>query len=116
MAKKAYMVMARDPKVLETGLTTGKGKLKFKKGQNSMMIGDEALANEVDQIQGLKGSGDVWVHEDQRAESFLRDEGREGAGVHRYFWGASPKYHNAWIEFEKRRKDKKVKHEKNAQS
>lgn len=101
--------MSRNTSVLEKGLKTEKGKLKFKKGASSMMIGDEGLANEIDKVHGLKGSGDVWVHEDPRSESFLRDDGREGRGIHRYFWGASPRYANAWDEFEKRRKDKKVK-------
>ncbi len=106
MTKKSYLVMSRNPGVLETGLKIGKGKLKFKNGKNSMFIGDEALAREVDVIHGLKGSGDVWVHEDPQSQPFLRDDGAIGAGVHRYFWGASPRYASAWEEFEKRRKDK----------
>lgn len=71
-----------------------------------MMISDEALAKEVDTTYGLKGSGDVWVSEDERVGSFLRDDARTGQGVHRYFWGASPRYSAAWEAFEKRRKDK----------
>jgi len=107
--KKAYMVMSRNPGVLDTGLKTGKGKLKFKNGKNAMFVGDAALANEIDTVHGLKGSGDVWVHEDPRSEPFLRDDGAIGAGVHRYFWGPSSRFSNAWEEFEKRRKDKNEK-------
>lgn len=109
MSKKAYLVMPRNTETVKNGLKTSKGTLKFGEGKTSMMIGDEALANEIDTEHGLKGKGDVWVAQDNRAESFLRDDGVEGRGVHRYFWGASPKYHNAWMEFEARRKDKKRK-------
>ena len=105
--KKAYLVMSRNKNVLETGLKTDKGNLKFKDGKTSMFVGDAALANEIDKVHGLKGSGDVWVHEDPQSEPFLRDDGANGMGVHKYFWGASPRYSNAWEEFEKRRKDKK---------
>lgn len=104
--KKAYLVMPRTTQIAESGLKTGKGTLKFKGGKTSMMVGDEALAKEIDTQHGLKGTGDVWVAEDQRAESFLRDDGPVGVGVHRYFWGQSQRYANAWDEFEKRRKDK----------
>ena len=104
--KKAYLVMSRNTNVLDTGLQTDKGKLKFKSGKNSMMISDSALADEIDKVHGLKGSGDVWVHEDPQTEPFLRDDGAQGRGVHKYFWGASPRYSSAWEAFEKRRKDK----------
>lgn len=104
--KKAFLVMSRNKKVLDTGLKTDKGNLQFKNGKTSMFVGDEALANEIDKVHGLKGSGDVWVHEDPQSEPFLRDDGAHGMGVHKYFWGASPRYSSAWEEFEKRRKDK----------
>jgi hypothetical protein len=111
-AKKAYLVMSRNTNVLDAGLKTDKGHLKFKKGKTSMMVSDPALANEIDKVHGLKGSGDVWVHEDPQAEPFLRDDGRIGMGIHKYFWGASPRYSIAWEEFEKRRK---AKNEKNVE-
>ena len=104
--KKAYLVMPRNTGIMQTGLKTAKGTLKFKKGKTHMMVSDEGLANEIDTQHGLKGTGDVWVAEDQRGESFLRDDGPQGVGVHRYFWGASPAFSNAWDAFEKRRKDK----------
>jgi hypothetical protein len=72
-----------------------------------MMIGDESLAREVDVEHGLKGNGNVWVAEDQRGESFLRDDGVQGHGVHRYFWGNSHRFADAWERFEARRTDKK---------
>jgi hypothetical protein len=105
--KKAYLVVPRNTQTAQNGLPTGKGILDFK-GKTSMTICDESLANEVDSQHGLKNTGDVWVAEDQRGESFLRDDGPVGVGVHRYFWGASPRFANAWENFEKRRKDKKV--------
>lgn len=110
--KKAFLVMSRNKKVLDTGLKTDKGNLQFKNGKTSMFVGDEALANEIDKVHGLKGSGDVWVHEDPQSEPFLRDDGAQGMGVHKYFWGASPRYSTAWEEFEKRRKDKLKKEKK----
>jgi hypothetical protein len=103
--KKAFLVMPRNKNAAESGLVTGKGTLDFK-GKTSMMIGDESLAREVDTQHGLKASGDVWVAEDQRGESFLRDDGVQGHGVHRYFWGQSPRYARAWDNFEARRTDK----------
>lgn len=81
--KKAYLVMPRNTKAAEQGLKTGKGTLSFK-GKTSMMVGDESLAKEIDTQHGLKGTGDVWVAQDERAESFLRDG---GDGVHHYFFG-----------------------------
>ncbi len=111
--KKSYLVMSRNTGVVDKGLQTGKGRLRFKNGKTSMFVGDKALADEIDSIHGLKGSGDVWVHEDPQSEPFLRDDGIVGKGVHRYFWGASSRFASAWEEFEKRRKDKKVKNEKN---
>jgi len=107
--KKAYLVMSRNADVLDKGLKTDKGNLKFKKGKTSMMVSDPALANEIDKVHGLKGTGDVWVHEDPQAEPYLRDDGAIGMGIHKYFWGASPRYSSAWEEFEKRRKDKNEK-------
>jgi hypothetical protein len=107
--KKSYLVMSRVPKVLDTGLMTGKGKLKFKEGKTAMFIGDKALADEIDTVHGLKGSGDVWVHEDPQSEPYLRDDGAIGKGTHKYFWGATSRFANAWEAFEKRRKDKKKK-------
>lgn len=99
--------MPRTTQILEKGLKTGKGTLKFKQKKQHMIVGDESLAREIDTQHGLKGTGDVWVAEDQRGESFLRDDGPQGVGVHRYFWGSSPRFSRAWEEFEKRRKDKK---------
>jgi len=103
--KKAFLVMPRTKAAVENGLQTGRGTLSFK-GKTSMMVGDESLAAEIDSQHGLKATGEVWVAEDQRGESFLRDDGREGYGVHRYFWGNSSHFANAWDNFEKRRKDK----------
>jgi len=114
--KKSYLVMSRNTDVVDKGLKTGKGTLKFKNGKTSMFIGDKSLADEIDVAHGLKGSGDVWVHEDPQSEPFLRDDGVIGKGVHRYFWGASPQFSSAWEEFEKRRKDKNEKDNEQTQT
>jgi len=104
--KKSFLVMGRNTDIASKGLMTGKGHLKFKAGKNSMHIGDEALAQEVDAIHGKKGTGDVWVHEDPQSEPFLRDDGAIGRGVHKYFWGSTSRFSKAWEAFEARRKDK----------
>ena len=111
--KKAFLVVPRNAGAAEAGLKTGKGIVKFN-GKTCINVTDEALAREIDTQHGLKGTGDVWVAEDDRTESFLRDDGGLGVGVHRYFWGASPRFSNAWDAFERRRKDKSQRSAENA--
>lgn len=102
MAKR-HVVMARTERARKEGVKTSKGVLSFK--GKSMMTVDDDVANEIDKTDGLKGTGDVWVHEDPRrnwVERYKPD------GVHSYFYGASKRYASAWDDFEKRRKDKKA--------
>ena len=92
MTHRSFLVMPRKTKIAQTGLKTGKGRLTFKRGQASMTVGDESLANEIDTEYGLHGSGDVWVARDEMANSWLRDE----RGTHRYFWGSNSAYRRGW--------------------
>ena len=82
---KKHLVMARNAEIQEKGLETSKGHLDFN-GQSSMLV-EESIANEIESHQGLKGSHDVWTHEDPR----YNWENRFGGGSgHRYFFGAPP--------------------------
>ena len=111
MANKKHVVMARMPNVIENGLETSKGHLDFK--GKSMVHVDGDIADEIDQTQGLKGSGEVWVHEDpilNHTERYHENTSvKEGTvmSLHSYIFGPSRSYSNAWEAFEKRRKDKK---------
>lgn len=99
MKKKKHIVMARSEKAIQDGVVTSKGKLDFK--GKSMMSVDADIANEIEYNQGLRGTGDVWTHEDPRrnwSETYKAD------GVHSFFFGSSPRYRVAWDEFEERRK------------
>lgn len=100
MAKK-HIVMARSERAMKKGVKTSKGTLSFK-GKPMMTVSDD-IADEIDKTDGLKGNGDVWVHEDPRrnwSERYKPD------GVHSYFYGASSNYADAWKDFERRRKRK----------
>ena len=84
MSKK-HLVVARTGEAQDKGVETSKGHLSFN-GQSSMMV-EESIANEIEHNQGLKGSGDVWTHEDPRHNW----ENRFGGGdLHRFFFGAPP--------------------------
>ena len=94
--------MARNEHVLQNGLKLGNKTIDFK-GQSSVHVDDD-IVSEVEKEYGLKGSGDVWTHEDpilNHTERYKAD------GIHSYIWGASPRYSKAWDAFEKRRSDKK---------
>ncbi len=105
MSRKSFLVMPRNTRIAQSGLNTGKGKLTFKRGQNSMTVGDEALANEIDTQYGLKGTGDVWVERDERVSSWLRDD----KGTHRYFFGSPNRlFREGW----ERIFGKEIQHEK----
>lgn len=100
-SKKKHIVMARSEQAMRNGVRTSKGTLSFK-GKSMMSVSDD-IAEEINQTDGLKGTGDVWVHEDpvrNHAERYKPD------GVHSYFYGASSKYADAWKDFERRRKRK----------
>lgn len=94
--------MARTEKAMQDGVATSKGNLDFK-GRSMMYVTDD-VADEIDQTQGLKGDGDVWVHEDPILNWTTR---YKADGVHSYIFGSSPSYSDAWEAFEKRREDRR---------
>lgn len=82
MAKKKHVVMARSDAAMKKGVRTSKGTLSFK-GQSAMYVDDD-VADEIDKTDGLKGTQDVWIHEDPIrtwTERYKPD------GVHSYFFG-----------------------------
>jgi hypothetical protein len=108
--KKRFVVKPRTPRVMENGLTTTKGNIGFN-GKTQKIITDESVAREIDTEYGLGGKRDVFVYEDERLEWHdEHDKQTDGMnhdkGGHRYFFGPSQRFANAWDAFEKRRKDK----------
>ena len=110
MPKKKHVVMARTDHARKNGVRTSKGTLSFK--GKPMMYVDDDVADEIQKTDGLKGTGDVWVHEDPRRNHVER---YKPDGVHSYFYGASGRYADAWEEFEKRRKRKQRAAKKSAE-
>lgn len=115
MAKtgRRFVVKPRTQKAMEKGLSTTKGKIGFG-GKTQKILTDESLAREIDTEYGVSsGKRDVYVYEDDRlawhdAHDKQTDGMNHDKGGHRYFFGPSESFANAWEAFEKRRKDKKV--------
>lgn len=85
MAKKRFMVVPRTQSAMMNGLDTTKGKFGFN-GKTARIV-DESLASEIDTQHGLKGSGDVWVHQDENLEWHEKNDGLTDGrklGIHHY--------------------------------
>lgn len=85
MAKKKYLVVPRTTSAMRDGLKTSKGTLNF--GKKTGKIVDASMASEIEHEHGLKGSGDVWVHEDENYSWHLRHDGMTDGrsyGIHHY--------------------------------
>jgi hypothetical protein len=87
--KKKYMVMARDKMTALTGITTKRGGHRnFGEKSTAMWIGDKAEADEIEQTYGNKGTGDVFVVEDEKYSHALNAEqwdmkfGKDGGQLH----------------------------------
>ena len=84
--KKRYMVVPRSEGIKETGIQTGKGKLTFG-DKTAQWVDDEGVANEINTQHGLKGSGDVWVAQDENLEWHEKHDGLtdgKNVGIHHY--------------------------------
>ena len=110
--KRRFVVKPRTPRVMKNGLSTTKGNIGFG-GKTQKILTDETLAREIDTEYGVGGSGkrDVYVYEDDRlAWHDEHDKQTDGInhdrGGHRYFFGPSAEFADAWDAFEKRRKDR----------
>lgn len=87
MAKKRkYMVLARNQKIQESGLVTGKGHRVFGE-KSAMWISDPAEAREIDHEYGMKGKKLVSVTTDQQYEWSVNNDGSNGTrmdNIHNY--------------------------------
>ncbi len=84
--KKRYMIVPRTEAVKAGGLATGKGKLTFG-NKTAAWVDDPAIAKEIDTQHGLKGSGDVWVAQDENLEWHEKHDGLTDGkmrGIHNY--------------------------------
>lgn len=84
--KKKFIVLPRNSKIFENGLTTGRGHRKFKKA-GAMWITDEAEAREIEHEYGMKGKKQVAVTTDQQYEWSANNEGGNGTkmdNIHNY--------------------------------
>jgi hypothetical protein len=93
MAKKKFLVVARNTKTSEQGLMTSKGNVPFH-SKTAKIIEDPGLANEIDTEYGLKGKGDVWVERDDMLEH--HSNYHSSNKVHNYFFGSNKAYREAW--------------------
>lgn len=99
--KKKFMVIARNKKIQETGVTTGKGHRTF--GEKSVMwISDPAEAREIDTEYGMKGKKEVAVTTDQQYEWSLNNDNGNGTrmdNIHNYtFQGVDTSHFKVWVE------------------
>lgn len=101
--KKRFMVVPRTTGVQQTGIKTGKGQLTFGK-KTAQWIDDPAVAKEIDTQYGLKGTGDVWVAQDENLEWHEKHDGLTDGkmkGIHNYTF--------AGVDMEKKGGNKRVK-------
>ena len=84
--KRRYIVVPRTTEATKNGLVTGKGKVDFK-GKTAAWVSDPAQAEEINTQYGLKGSGDVWVEQDENLEWHDKHDGLTDGkmtGIHHY--------------------------------
>jgi len=110
--KKRYIVVPRNEATKSQGLQTGKGKLRFGR-KTAQWVDDPAIAQEIDATYGRKGSGDVWVEQDENLEWHENNGGGTDGrhrGIHHYTFG--PMTSQAADDFWKRYERKKKRREK----
>lgn len=111
MAKnKRYIVVPRSESVMLNGIQTGKRKINFGK-QTAKWVSDPEEAREIDQQYGLKGSGDVWVHQDENLEWHEDNGGHtdgRNKGTHHFTFGpqTSKAAEEFWERYEKKKAGK----------
>ena|SRR3990167_5106737 len=111
--KKKYMVLARNKKIADEGLVTGKGRRQFYNG-SAMWISDPAEAREIEHEYGMSGNKQVAVTTDQQYEWSVNNEGGNGTklnNTHRYTFGPmnSSAALDFWDRYEKKRKARRLK-------
>ena len=118
MAKKRrYIVVPRTQNAMLDGLNIGKGKFDFG-GKTARYVSDPTVAAEIDTQYGLKGTGDVWVEQDERLEWHEKHDALtdgKNTGIHHYTFGgmwtdeAWERYQNKKKEAEQKQKRKLLK-------
>lgn len=101
--KKRYMVVPRTAGIQQTGIKTGKGKLTFGE-KTAQWVDDPAVAREIDTQYGMKGSGDVWVAQDENLEWHEHHDGHTDGrkvSIHHYTF--------AGVDMQKKGGNKRVK-------
>ena len=95
MGNKRFMVVPRTPKIMKEGVKVN-GKVRSFKGKTAMYVKDKAEADEINQTVGMQGTTEVFVHEDDKVERFVRDDGIQGRGLHHYHFGSTSRYRDGW--------------------
>lgn len=86
MRKKKYIVLARNPRIQQQGLETGRGHRSFGT-KSAMWISDPAEAREIEHQYGMKGTKQVAVTTDQQYEWSVNNDGSNGTrmdNIHHY--------------------------------
>ena len=97
------MVVPRTAGIQQTGIKTGKGKLTFGE-KTAQWVDDPAVAREIDTQYGMKGSGDVWVAQDENLEWHEHHDGHTDGrkvSIHHYTF--------AGVDMQKKGGNKRVK-------
>lgn len=113
MRKKRYIVVPRTEQAMMDGVRTGKRKLNFG-NKTARWVDDPAEAHEIDTHYGLKGTGDVWVEQDENLEWHANNgeqtDGRN-RGIHHYTFGPmrSKGAEEFWKRYERKKKQREAK-------
>ena len=86
MKKKRYIVVPRTEEAKRRGIKTGKGNLIFG-NKSAQWVDDPAIAREIENDYGKKGSMDVWVAQDENLEWHERHDAMtdgRNKGIHNY--------------------------------
>ena len=89
------MVLPRTTGIMNQGIKVN-GKTRSFKGKTAMYVKDKAEAEEITQTVGMSGTQEVYVHEDEKVERFVRDDGIQGRGLHHYHFGYNKNFGDAW--------------------
>jgi len=95
MSNKRYMVLPRTQKIMQEGIKVN-GKTRSFKGKTAMYVKDSGEADEINQTVGMQGTTEVFVHEDDKVERFVRDDGVDGRGIHHFHFGYNRTFGEAW--------------------
>lgn len=111
MKKRRYIVVPRTINAQKKGLRIGAGNMTFGR-KTARWVDDPEVAREIDKEYGVKGSGDVWVAQDENLEWHEKHDGQTDGrkrGVHHYTFGAmtSPAAQEFWKRYEKKKKARK---------